>query len=327
MVGTRHLKVGAACVFALVACARLAHAQATGPAAAADTREVNLRAYVELLRSDLRAQKVAIITEVMQFTEAEDAKFWPVYREYEAELAKINDDRIALIKEYAANYDTLTDATADRLAQRALDLEARRHALKVKLLRSLQVGAPAEDGGAVPPGRESDPAAPRSADRGVAAHRVEVTVMRTPLLVFSTVAAVIAIGSASLSADRVRLRSGQAVTGSFMSADVKIVRLLLDNGRIAEFPVDDVTAVEFTPRKAPADAGARSCESAAADHRADGHRAQRPPHAGDRGRRRAGRHDLQVGARRSGDDRRTGGAPARRGRRAAGREGRTGRQR
>ena len=75
--------------------------------------------------------------------------------------------------------------------------------------------------------------------------------MRTSVLLFATAAAVIAIGNASLSADRVRLRSGQAVTGSFMSADVKIVRLLLDNGRIAEFPVEDVTAVEFTPRKAP----------------------------------------------------------------------------
>jgi hypothetical protein len=75
--------------------------------------------------------------------------------------------------------------------------------------------------------------------------------MRASVLVFSTLAAVVAIGGASLSADRVRLRSGQAVTGSFMSADVKVVRILLDNGRIAEFPVADISAVEFTPRKAP----------------------------------------------------------------------------
>jgi len=75
--------------------------------------------------------------------------------------------------------------------------------------------------------------------------------MRMSRLVFSTLAAVVIAGGASLSADRVRLRSGQAVTGSFMSADVKVVRLLLDNGRIAEFPVDDISAVEFTPRKAP----------------------------------------------------------------------------
>ena len=129
MLRTRFLNVTGPCALAFLACAQLAQAQAAGPAAAAATRDVNLRAYVELLRSDLRAQKVAVITEVMQFTEAEDAKFWPVYRQYETELAAINDDRMALVKEYALSYDALTDANADRLAMRALDLEARRQAL------------------------------------------------------------------------------------------------------------------------------------------------------------------------------------------------------
>ena len=68
----------------------------------------------------------------MQFTEGEDAKFWPVYKEYEAELTTINNDRLALIKDYAGNYETLSDQVADRLARRALDLEARRTALKLK---------------------------------------------------------------------------------------------------------------------------------------------------------------------------------------------------
>ncbi len=120
--------------WALVALAvpGLAPAQTAKPAAADDSQAMNLRAYVELLRSDLRSQKIAIITEVMQFTEDEDTKFWPVYREYETELATINDERLALIKEYAASYATMTDEIADRLARGALDLEGRRHALKVK---------------------------------------------------------------------------------------------------------------------------------------------------------------------------------------------------
>jgi hypothetical protein len=75
--------------------------------------------------------------------------------------------------------------------------------------------------------------------------------MRKPPLFFSIVVVLVVAGSAALSADRVKLRSGQAVEGSFMSADVKVVRLLLANGRIAEFPVDDVAGVEFSPRKAP----------------------------------------------------------------------------
>ena len=80
--------------------------------------------------------------------------------------------------------------------------------------------------------------------------------MRTPALVFSTLAAILVIGGATLSADRLKLRSGQTVSGSFMSADVKNVRMLLDNGRVAEFKIEDITGVEFSPRKAPPAAAA-----------------------------------------------------------------------
>lgn len=125
-------KAGTALTLVLCLCPRLSLAQGTRAPTPDDTRETNLRAYVDLLRSDIRSQKVAIITELMDFTEADDAKFWPVYREYETELAKVNDDRLALIKEYAANYETLTDDAADRLARGALDVEGRRHALRVR---------------------------------------------------------------------------------------------------------------------------------------------------------------------------------------------------
>ena len=62
---------------------------------------------------------------------------------------------------------------------------------------------------------------------------------------------ILAVAGATLHADRVRLRSGQVVNGDFMGADVKMVRVLLANGAISQFPVEDITAVEFTPRKAP----------------------------------------------------------------------------
>jgi hypothetical protein len=75
--------------------------------------------------------------------------------------------------------------------------------------------------------------------------------MRMRLQALAVAATVVLIGSATLSADRVKLRSGQSVEGSFMSADVKVVRVLLANGKIAEFPVEDVSAVEFAARKAP----------------------------------------------------------------------------
>ena len=75
--------------------------------------------------------------------------------------------------------------------------------------------------------------------------------MRRRALTFSTITVLLIGASASLLADRVRLRSGQMVEGSFMSADVKIVRILLASGEIAEFPIEDITALEFSPRKTP----------------------------------------------------------------------------
>jgi len=125
---TRHL---IAAFVVTLAAATAAGAQ-TVPPTDAQARTLNLSAYAELLRSDVRAQKVAILTEVMGFTEAEDAAFWPIYRDYDAEMAKLGDERVALIAEYAKAYDTLTDETADRLATRALDLEARRQAVQAK---------------------------------------------------------------------------------------------------------------------------------------------------------------------------------------------------
>jgi|SRR4029453_3201170 hypothetical protein len=107
-------------------------ASAPAAPAAPQTETLNLTAYAELLRSDIRAQKVAILTQMMEFTEAEDAAFWPIYREYDGEMAKLGDERVALIADYARSYDALTDDQADSLAKRALDLEARRQAVKAK---------------------------------------------------------------------------------------------------------------------------------------------------------------------------------------------------
>jgi hypothetical protein len=115
---------------------------AAAPASKDETREQNLRAYTELLRSDLRTQKVAVITEVMQFTEEQDKAFWPVYRDFEAELSRLNDDRLRLIEAYANAYKQLTDQTANDLVVKALDLEARRTTLKQRYYDRLKTALP-----------------------------------------------------------------------------------------------------------------------------------------------------------------------------------------
>jgi hypothetical protein len=53
---------------------------------AAQGNEPSLDSYIESLRADLRADKVAIITEAMQLNDQDRKVFWPVYRKYEADL-------------------------------------------------------------------------------------------------------------------------------------------------------------------------------------------------------------------------------------------------
>jgi hypothetical protein len=63
-----------------------------------------------------------------------------------------------------------------------------------------------------------------------------------------TLVLLIALG-ATLSADRVRLRSGKIINGTFIGADSKSVRVLLDSGEVSESPIEDIVAVEFSARK------------------------------------------------------------------------------
>jgi hypothetical protein len=78
---------------------------------------------MDALRDSLKAQKRAIIAVNMQLTDAEDAKFWPVYDRYQKDLGKINEKIAAMIVDYARNYETLTDAKANQLLVTHLALE------------------------------------------------------------------------------------------------------------------------------------------------------------------------------------------------------------
>ena len=71
--------------------------------------------YLEVLKSEIKTDKKAIITETMGFTEKESQAFWPIYNEFEHELSKLADKRISNIKDFAANYDSLSDKKADEL--------------------------------------------------------------------------------------------------------------------------------------------------------------------------------------------------------------------
>jgi hypothetical protein len=78
---------------------------------------------IAVLRQDVQADKTDIITRSMQFTEEQSKAFWPVYRNYAHDQQVIGDQRVALIKDYAANYDHIDDPTAQSYIKRAFKFD------------------------------------------------------------------------------------------------------------------------------------------------------------------------------------------------------------
>jgi hypothetical protein len=68
----------------------------------------------------------------MDFTEEEAQKFWPLYKEFEQGSDRLMDSEIRLLKEYAENYNKMTDEKADELIRKSYDYEKERIEYKLK---------------------------------------------------------------------------------------------------------------------------------------------------------------------------------------------------
>lgn len=71
--------------------------------------------YLEIARDVLKTEKKSAIAEVMQLTDAESTTFWELYNEYQGKLYIVQNKRIAIINDFAKNYENLTNEKADEL--------------------------------------------------------------------------------------------------------------------------------------------------------------------------------------------------------------------
>lgn len=111
-------------------------AQKTAPtanaAAKSDAEKKNIQAYINLLRENVRQNKTEIMGAIMALSAADAAKFWPIYSEYDAQLTKLNDQRVENIKQYARDYAQMTDEEADQLVQKSTTYQKERAELLVQ---------------------------------------------------------------------------------------------------------------------------------------------------------------------------------------------------
>jgi hypothetical protein len=109
-------------------------AQTAAAKAPADPAQVraDIDKAVEAMRKDARAGKSDILGKTMKLDSQQAAAFWPVYKQYEAELATVNNDRLAIIQDLAEHFDSLDDAKAKGLLDRQMAFEEKKLALMKK---------------------------------------------------------------------------------------------------------------------------------------------------------------------------------------------------
>jgi hypothetical protein len=92
-------------------------------AQAAKSGQASVDRDIQLLRKDLASDKKQLIASNLVLTDTEATNFWPVYDQYQAEYKKIGDAKLALIKDYAQNWGSVTNEQALQYWQRSQDIE------------------------------------------------------------------------------------------------------------------------------------------------------------------------------------------------------------
>ena len=87
---------------------------------------------IELTRSAVQVKRQAIVSQAMDLEPQESEAFWPLYRDYRLDMAKVNDRMVKLIGTYLENYETLSDDMASRMLDERLGIEKARLDVKKK---------------------------------------------------------------------------------------------------------------------------------------------------------------------------------------------------
>ena len=87
---------------------------------------------IALLRQDLRAKKMQVIGQNLSLSDPEAQKFWPIYNHYVKDLQEVNNQKYALLKQYAEMWSTMTDQDALIYVRNWLEADGQAQALRLK---------------------------------------------------------------------------------------------------------------------------------------------------------------------------------------------------
>jgi hypothetical protein len=99
-----------------------------------DVSQASSDDFIDLLRKDIRSQKKQILAENMGLSDIQAEKFWPIYDQYAAELSKLYDVKIALLRDYADNYSSMTGEQAESYIRKRAEVEQSIMQLRLKYM-------------------------------------------------------------------------------------------------------------------------------------------------------------------------------------------------
>jgi polyhydroxyalkanoate synthesis regulator phasin len=85
---------------------------------------------LQQLRAEIQADRQAVLMANLKLTDAEGTAFWPLYREYRGEMAKVGDRLQKVIQDFALVYETATAEQAKAMVDEMMSIQ--RAELKVK---------------------------------------------------------------------------------------------------------------------------------------------------------------------------------------------------
>jgi hypothetical protein len=92
---------------------------------------------IEVVRATLKADRQVVTAEAMQLTEVEATAFWPLYRNYRAEMDKLGDGIVKLVLEYADAYPVVSEERAAQMLKDYLALEKNLVAVRAKHVKKV----------------------------------------------------------------------------------------------------------------------------------------------------------------------------------------------
>ena len=110
-------------------------AQSASPPPAPEAKPsdtIDITGEMELTRAAIQVRRQALVTSVMDLEPKQAEAFWPLYRDYRAEMTKVNDRLVKLLTVYLDNFDNLTDETAAKLMAESLSIDRERNKVKSK---------------------------------------------------------------------------------------------------------------------------------------------------------------------------------------------------